>query len=237
MTVDKDEVRERVWSELEESGDARFPFPPQGRIPNFAGAEAAADRLAETVEWQEADVIKANPDAPQLPVRRRALHGGKVVYMAVPRLRGEEPFVELDPDQIDEEDLDEATTVSGYDDHGKRVAPDEMRDVDLVVSGCVAVTRDGGRVGKGEGFSDLEWAVLRELGAVDGDTPTATTVHPLQVVEDDVSIESHDVPMDTVVTADDVSRTDPEEKPSGIRSEMLEDEEVDEMPVLKRFTK
>ncbi|NIS34221.1 MAG: 5-formyltetrahydrofolate cyclo-ligase, partial [Actinobacteria bacterium] len=59
-------LRERVWDDLEEAGVARFPFPPHGRIPNFAGAEAAADRLAETPEWAAADAIKANPDAPQL---------------------------------------------------------------------------------------------------------------------------------------------------------------------------
>lgn len=234
MSVDKQAVRERVWTELEDSGEARFPFPPHGRIPNFAGAEEAADALAETVEWREAEVIKANPDAPQLPVRRRALHEGKVVYMAVPRLRGERPFVELDPEDIDADCLDDAATVSSYDEFGRRLSPEEMRPVDLVVSGCVAVTRDGGRVGKGEGFSDLEWALLRELDVVEGDTPTATTVHPIQVVEDDVSVESHDVPMEVVVTEDEVVRTGAEGGPSGVRQELLEDEDLEEMPVLKR---
>jgi len=77
--MNKQELRERVWDELEESGQARFPFPPHGRIPNFAGADDAADRLADLDAWQAADAIKANPDAPQLPVRRRALHEGKTV--------------------------------------------------------------------------------------------------------------------------------------------------------------
>ncbi|MEF8787281.1 MAG: hypothetical protein V5A45_15235, partial [Haloarculaceae archaeon] len=44
-------------------------FPPHGRIPNFEDAAAAADRLAETGAWNAAETIKANPDAPQLPVR------------------------------------------------------------------------------------------------------------------------------------------------------------------------
>ena len=87
--MDKDRIRERVWDDLEESGEARFPFPPHGRIPNFAGADDAAARLRATDEWAAADVVKANPDAPQLPVRRAALRDGKTCYVAVPRLRDE----------------------------------------------------------------------------------------------------------------------------------------------------
>src|SRR5919204_3205449 len=88
----KQEVRERVWETLKREGAARFPGA-KGRIPNFRGAEAAAARLAELPEWQRARVVKANPDAPQLPVRRRARKDGKTLYMAVPRLAEEEPFV------------------------------------------------------------------------------------------------------------------------------------------------
>jgi 5-formyltetrahydrofolate cyclo-ligase len=79
---------------LENDGEARFPGA-QGRIPNFRGAEQAAERLAELPEWQAARVVKANPDAPQLPVRRRAVKDGKTLYMAVPRLAEDKPFVEV----------------------------------------------------------------------------------------------------------------------------------------------
>jgi len=43
--MDKQALRERVWDDLEASGVARFPFPPHGRIPNFDGADEAAERL------------------------------------------------------------------------------------------------------------------------------------------------------------------------------------------------
>ena len=39
--------------------------------------------------WHAARVIKGNPDKAQRPVRRQALAEGKVVYMAVPRLKQE----------------------------------------------------------------------------------------------------------------------------------------------------
>jgi len=59
-----------------------------GKIPNFLGAEAAADYLAALPAWEAAHVLKANPDKAQRPVRVRSLTEGKVLYMAVPRLGG-----------------------------------------------------------------------------------------------------------------------------------------------------
>lgn len=232
--MDKQELRERVWDELEASGDARFPFPPHGRIPNFAGADDAADRLRELPEWRDADAVKANPDSPQRPVRRLALEAGKTVYMAVPRLRDEKCFLELDPDRID--DYDHATTLGGSSELGRQVSPDAVDSVDLIVTGCVAVTADGARIGKGEGYSDLEFAVLRELGLVDDTTPIVTTVHDLQLVDATVSVEPHDIPLDVIATPTQLLRTDTDyEKPAGIIWDDLSDDRIEEIPVLQRF--
>jgi hypothetical protein len=125
--------------------------------------------------------------------------------MAVPRLRDERCFYELDPAEID--DIEAAPAISNVADHARQVGPEAVGSVDLVVSGSVAVTEDGTRIGKGEGYSDLEYAVLRELGLVDGTTPVVTTVHELQivggsegVVDTTVPVDDHDVPMDWVVT-------------------------------------
>lgn len=229
----KQRLRERIWDHLEAEGIARFPFPPHDRIPNFAGADDAADRLAETTEWEAADAIKANPDSPQLPVRRRALREGKTVYMAVPRLREEEPFYELDPDEIPPEEYDSAPAISNVESYARQVAPEDVAAIDLVVSGSVAVTEAGARVGKGEGYSDLEYAVLCELGLVDEETPVATTVHDAQVVEDDVDVEAHDVPMDLLVTPTRTIRTDTKyEKPTSVFWDELSEERITEIPVL-----
>jgi 5-formyltetrahydrofolate cyclo-ligase len=231
----KQALRERVWDDLEESGAARFPFPPHGRIPNFAGADEAADRLAATEAWQQADVVKANPDAPQLPARRAALHAGKTVYMAVPRLRDEQCFLELDPAEV--ENLDAAATLSHVDEHATQVGPEAVGRVDLVLSGSVAVTEAGARVGKGEGFSDLEFGILSDLSLVDGETTVATTVHERQVVADgEVNPDAHDVPMDLVGTPERVVETDsPYDRPDGVDWGEVGEEALDEMPVLARL--
>jgi 5-formyltetrahydrofolate cyclo-ligase len=50
--------------------------------------------------WRQAGVIKADSGPAQLPVRIRALHKGKLRYMAVPRLAGLKPFYLLDPANV-----------------------------------------------------------------------------------------------------------------------------------------
>ncbi len=231
--MDKQQLREQVWDGLDEAGVARFPFPPHGRIPNFAGADEAAERLADTPEVRSAAAVKANPDAPQRPVRRAALGNGAVVYQAVPRLADPEPFVELDPASVD--DLDRATTIAGAEESGRQVPPADVPEIDLVVSGSVAVTTDGARVGKGEGYSDLEFAVLQELGLVSEATTVATTVHESQVV-DDAPVDAHDVPMDLVVTPERVVRTETShDRPDGVDPDLAGDR-VTEIPVLESFT-
>src|SRR6516162_4614279 len=65
--ADKRAARQWVWDTLRAEGVARFPFPPHGRIPNFAGAELAAARLLDIEPWKSATAIKVNPDAAASP--------------------------------------------------------------------------------------------------------------------------------------------------------------------------
>lgn len=229
--TDKGRIRERIWDRLEADGVARFPFPPHGRIPNFEGASEAAERAMSLSELSDASTVKANPDAPQLPLRRRLLKNGTRVYMAVPRLAEKACFVDLDPETIS--DLDAAPTVSHMGSYGSRVTPDTVPEIDAIVVGSVAVTEDGIRIGKGEGYSDLEYAILREIGLVDGETPVVTTVHDSQLVDDDIVSDPYDVPIDVVCTPTRTIRTGAEGKPSGIHWQELTETQREEIPVLE----
>src|SRR5215472_3299330 len=140
-------LRQDVWAAMRAARVARFPGA-EGRIPNFTGAEAAAERLRDLREWQAARTVKANPDSPQLPVRQRALQDGKTVYMAVPRLAGAEPFFALDPDHLAGSPR-AAASISGASKSARRVPLADLEPVDLVVMGSVAVSADGARLGKG----------------------------------------------------------------------------------------
>lgn len=230
MSDAKQEVRERVWTALDDAGASRFPGA-RGRIPNFAGAAEAAERLTGLDEWGTATTLKANPDSPQLPVRARALSDGKTVYMAVPKLKEPEPFIELDPSRLEGPPRKNAS-IKGASRAGRPVPVDELPRIDLVVCGTVAINRDGVRVGKGGGYSDLEFALLHEVGRITDDTLIATTVHPLQVLEGELPETEHDFRVDVIVTPDEVIRSRRTGRPPGILWDHLDDEKIASIPAL-----
>jgi len=229
----KDEIRQKVRTRLKLAGVARFPGV-DGRVPNFLGAENAAQLLCELPMWRRAKVIKINLDSPQLPIRRAALRDGKLVYLAIPRLRGERCFVELDPEKLGTRIL-RVSSINGAMHLGRLIPPQEMRPVDLVVCGSVAVTRQGARIGRGDGYSDLEYALLRMEGKIREYTPILTTVHPLQVIEDRLPMRGHDVPIDFVVTPDQViAAPSLHPRPRGVIWEILREEKIQSIPLLRK---
>lgn len=224
----KQEARELVWQRLAEDGAARFPFPPTGRIPNFAGAERAARRLLDEAPWCDARVLKVNPDAPQRPLRRLALERGISLLMATPRLRA--GFLLFDPARIPSGSRAEAASLSKGAGHGRPVPLRSLPEIDAIVVGSVAVTRGGRRCGKGHGYADLEYAILRELGHPP--RPVATTIHPLQWVEA-LPRDPTDLPVRLVCTPEEthpVARPEPE--PEGLDWSRLGEAALREMPVL-----
>ncbi|WP_209623960.1 5-formyltetrahydrofolate cyclo-ligase [Saccharothrix coeruleofusca] len=207
--------------------------PPgvHGRIPSFSGAGEAAVRLAGLPEWRGARVVKAVPDTAQEPVRARALREGKLLYMAVPKLAGEQPFLLLDPAMpamSPEETADRRTATKV----GRPVDVDAMRAVDIVVCGSVAVNRRGVRLGKGAGYADIELALLQEAGLISPETAIVTTVHPLQVVDDDLPEAEHDFGLDVIVTAEEVIRCPEPRRPHGLLWERLSAEKIAAIPAL-----
>jgi len=230
----KADLREEVWSAMRTAKVARFPGA-EDRIPNFVGAEAAAGRLRDLAAWDAARTLKANPDSAQLPVRQRALEDGKTVYMAVPRLAGQEPFFALDPDHLADPPR-KAASISGASRSARRVRLTDLTPVDLVVMGSVAAGEDGARLGKGGGFADLEFALATAAGLIGPRTVCVTTVHELQVrAAGQIPLTSHDVPVDFVVTPDRVidCRNARGPRPvAGICWDDLTDEKIAAIPLL-----
>jgi len=224
-------LRKRVWALMMREGVARFPLPVYGRIPNFVGAERAAARLSALPEYRSADVVFCNPDSPQRPVREMVLRDGKTLVMATPRLR--KGLLVLEPGRIPERALRAASTIRGAFRHGRPVGPWEIQ-VDLKVVGSVAVTPDGARLGKGHGYSDLEYAILVECGALGPETPIITTVHDLQVLEEgSIPMSDHDVPVDIIVTPTRTIRVlGPRRRPGGVDWALVTGQMMREMPIL-----
>ena len=204
----KDAVRRDVWQSLVDSEVA--VGPSFDHIPNFVGADVAAQRLSRTDAWRRARTVKCNPDPPQIPVRLRALYDGKLLFAPVPYLTKGFPYLRIDPDKLAAKgvDFETAATAQGFMAHGEPIGFEDVPRLDFCVVGCVAVTRQGGRTGKGAGFADLEQGIFRALGKTDAATPIATTVHSSQVVASArVVMEAHDNALSLVATEEELIET------------------------------
>lgn len=231
---DKDVLRAEIWTTLE-AQEANIGSV-WSHIPNFVGAEEAAARLAGLPIWQNAQVVKCNPDAPQIPLRLRTLQEGKLLYVPIPELMQEYPFVLLDPNDLTQRNIPFETVapIAGAVEHGIKVRFEEMKPFDLVVVGCVAVTRDGGRTGKGGGFADLELGIFREVGLVTSDTPVITTVHDLQLVDNGrIVMMGHDTPLDWIITPEQVIETKTTyPDPTGVNWDAIQTDQWQNIPFL-----
>jgi 5-formyltetrahydrofolate cyclo-ligase len=146
-----------------------------------------------------------------------------------PRLRA--GFKRLDPVTIPKNKITEAASLSKGTKWAEDVPLATLPRMDAIVCGSVAVTRGGHRCGKGEGYSDLEYAILRELGHPP--VPVATTVHRVQVV---AGLPRHqtDLPLSVIVTPENtfiVKRPPP--APKGIQWDRLTEENLQDMPILR----
>ncbi|OYT27158.1 MAG: 5-formyltetrahydrofolate cyclo-ligase [Thermoprotei archaeon ex4572_64] len=227
-------LRERIWNLLVEKDLADFPKPPHGRVPNFKGSDLACEKVLELDEFRKANVVKINPDAPQRRCRELVLEFGKVLIMPTPRIRN--GFLLLDPERIPRSAYKEASTIKGAYRWGTSVKPWNLPKIDLVIIGSVVVNLEGVRLGKGEGFAEIEWGILSELGKVNEETPVVTTVHDLQVINEEIPQEIHDVPVDIIVTPTRIIRTFRKRpKPRGMYWELLSAEKFHSIPILQEL--
>ncbi|KAJ9166824.1 hypothetical protein P3X46_021521 [Hevea brasiliensis] len=231
-------IRKRIWDFMEARNFAQNPRPVHHRIPNFVGASAAAKNLAGLEVFQNADCVKVNPDSPQKQVRFLTLSGGKKLLTPQPRLRTGF-FSVLESNMLPPNAINEACTSVGVAKYGRPIGLDEKIKVDVIVIGSVAVDPNtGARLGKGEGFAELEYGMLRYMGAIDDSTPVVTSVHDCQLV-DDIPVEKlliHDVPVDIICTPTQVIFTNTTIlKPQGIYWEKLSPEKLGQIRILREL--
>ncbi|MGC9009388.1 MAG: 5-formyltetrahydrofolate cyclo-ligase [Sulfolobales archaeon] len=216
----KEDLRRIAWMTLDKRGVAEWPLPVYGRIPNFKGSRDTAQVIAEMDVFKKASVIAVSPDSPQTYIRKYALLENKKVVVPSPRLR--EGFVLLDPSKINRSLIGEAASIRGFMKYGEKVDPWDLPKIDLFIAGSVAVNLKGARLGKGGGFSDLEYAILRTFNKVSEDTPVLTNVHEYQILYFDIPMEKHDVPVDIIVTPNNIYYTEKiYPKPQGIYWDIL----------------
>ena len=236
MWRSKEEVRRHVWKILREKGAALPPFPIEGRIPNFKGAKETTERLTSTPEWKRASVVKVNPDSPQRWVRLKALEEGKLLIMPTPRIR--QGFLLLDPSKIPKRLYSKASTIRGAFIYGMKLDTVDkllnINNIDLIVEGSVAVDEEGRRIGKGEGYGDIEYGILSELSLV-GNAPVYSTVHDLQVLPPPIPQDPWDVPLNASFTPSRELRFETPKRPKGILWNLLDPKKLEEIPLLREL--
>lgn len=204
--VTKGSIRQKVWESIERGDLANFPRPVYRRIPNFKGAHMAAETLASLPEFVASQTIKVNSDKPQSLVRLKVLESDKLLLVPAPKLTttaaeatavngnaasdcgsaavAKNLFNSLRSSDKKDDDLHKMASRFGIDNMSDAVPMESTPKVDLVVVGSVAVDKLGRRIGKGEGFADLEFAMAASDAcgnAVSPDTLVVTTVHDVQV--------------------------------------------------------
>lgn len=212
-----------------------FPFPPFGRIPNFIGSKDAAKKLLEIPEFIAANSVEVNPDKPLGSSRSLVLEQGKQLYVPVPQLQGN---LLKKLEKSEKYSILETVTRWGIEHLGKNISVDGKLYIDLLIVGSVAVSKDGHRIGKGKGFADLEFALLKEMKAIDDNTVIITVVHDLQVFETLPSdlFQMYDVPVDIIVTPTQIIRVENKlPRPSGIYWNMLTPKKVQYIDSLRKL--
>ncbi|XP_031702411.1 methenyltetrahydrofolate synthase domain-containing protein isoform X3 [Anarrhichthys ocellatus] len=231
------DIRQKVWDYIEDNNLANFPRPVHNRIPNFKGASQACNRLVDLQEFKSSQTIKVNPDRPQQQARFVTLEAQKTLLVPTPRLRTGLFNKITPPLDASKEQLRICSSSQGVRDFSVPVDLDATVKVDLVVVGSVAVSEKGLRIGKGEGFADMEYGMMASMGAVNESTVVVTIVHDCQVVDipEDI-IESHDLTVDYILTPTRVIKTNnlfP--KPLGIFWNKLTTEKLEKIPILKKL--
>lgn len=202
ISYKKEVLRKSVYDNLFKNGFSNRKNGDYGKIPDFKGSDIAALNLANTDNWNKAKTIFCSPDSAQIPVRYNALKDSKNLIMASPNLEHGYLFLDAnDISSLDDSKIYEASTKEGAFNYCSNLV--NPPKIDLVVEGSVAVDLSGNRIGKGKGFADREISDLLERCLISKSTPLATTIHPLQIV-DNVPMEYHDMKLNMIVTTDDV---------------------------------
>lgn len=233
-------LRRVVWRQLAEVArpDSRFGFDFASFIPDFDGSERCTEDIAGLAEYQSARTVVVMPDNNLESLRRRCLEDRKRLLVCTYSMaRG---FVLLDGGELAAADRSLAATLDGMERFGPALSYLELcaeGQVDLVVTGAAAITREGVHFGKGHGYFDIEWGLLGEIELVGVHTPVVASVHGCQVVDEHVPHAAFDATVDVIVTPEEIIRCRPLTKPVGLFWERLPRDFADSRPYFAELRK
>jgi 5-formyltetrahydrofolate cyclo-ligase len=182
--------REAIWGHvrsdlLQHAGaipDSRFHYDFSSFVPDFRGSSSAIDRIVQLPCYISANTILVTSDNSLEQLRYRALKDGKKVLVATYKLlRG---FVLLDPKRISEDKYEMASLLDIMERPGigRPLTLDQVEEVDLCVTGVLAITEQGTTIRKSSNYFEIQWGILLDRKALDQKTPVIAIAHSCQVI-------------------------------------------------------
>ena len=187
MFSSKEHLRNYIWEKLD-----GICFPkPYGRIPNFFGAWRACSKIRNLDTYNSSNFFFSAPDGVLFRLREIILEDGKSLLVALPKMS---EFRLLD------KYIKPSIRIMAK--FGKHVKLSDLDGtLDFFVQGCVAVDLLGNRIGKGSGFGDKEYKILRKNKLINDNTLYVVVAHDVQVFDDfSYLCEGHDVKVDVILT-------------------------------------
>lgn len=193
----KEEIRNFVWDKMERENVASFPRPVFGRIPNFVGSDKVCEKIKELNEFKIAKAIFVAPDSPLRRAREIVLEEGKILVVALPHIKD---IVEIN----ERVNIKEASIIRGFEKYGKPL----KSKIDLMIEGSVAVDLKGNRIGKGKGYGDKEYEILKNRGLLKENLKIVTIVHDCQIFEDFLYLmNERDIKVNYIITNKRIIKT------------------------------
>ena len=162
----------------------------------------AAERLRRTLPYRESRRVLVSLDRALVQVRLNVLSDRK--KLVIPTRAMKDGFLTVDP----EESIPPRKRLLAVQPHpGNAFARKNRHDVpleppiDLIITGALAVGRDGTRLGDGQGHLDLQFAILRELAWLHPQVQIMALVTENQI-HASLPIEAHDIGVQWIVTPD-----------------------------------
>ncbi len=237
---EKSALRERVWKELKRVAkpDARFHLDFGEFIPDFHGSEKCIEKIAGMNLYKNSKLIMITPDNNLEKLRERCILDSKTYIMPTHGIR--RGFLKLSREIVPPDKEDFSSTLDGSERLGVPITLKEIQgsSIDFMVTGASIVNTEGVRYGKGHGYFDLEFAMLREIGSINEKTPIIAAVHDCQVTTDEFPVSPNDTIIDMIITPTRfISIKSKYKKPMGIDWEKLPRDMLEAIPPLQELKK
>jgi 5-formyltetrahydrofolate cyclo-ligase len=171
---------------------------------NMSSPARGGGKLAEMLRrqdlYRQARYVFATPGGLLRQIRLNCLLDNKHLVMPSPGLK--DGFFCIKPHAVPFRQLGMAMTESGLRRFGRRLEPGKKLAIDLLLTGALAVDREGGRLGNGTGYFDLSCALLSANGWLADDHHILAVVEQSQQVTEPLPREPWDVVMTGVVTVE-----------------------------------